>query len=152
MSSVTARLDVPYAMSAAEALWYDATRWPSFLDGFGRVERVDERWPQTGTVAVWATHPGGRGRVTETVLRYEPRAECVTAVEDDTITGEQTMAFTPREGGTKLRLTLDYRIKARTPLTPVVDLFFVRRAQMLSLQRTLYRFAQELRGDHDLAR
>jgi hypothetical protein len=48
-----------------------------------------------------------------------------------------------------VRLELAYDIRERTPLTPLVDLFFVKRTQRDSLQRTLRRFALELRDDHD---
>jgi hypothetical protein len=29
-------------------LWTDLSRWPTFIDGFGHVERVDEDWPAAG--------------------------------------------------------------------------------------------------------
>jgi hypothetical protein len=44
-------------------------------------------------------------------------------------------------------LSLEYSLKSRTPLTPVVDALFVRRAIRDSLGRTLARFAAERAGD-----
>lgn len=150
MGTVSARLDVPYAISAAEALWYDPSRWPNFVDGFGHLKGVEGEWPKVGASAMWDARPGGRGRVLETVEAYEPRVSCTSAVEDETLRGTQTITFTPRQGGTTVKLTLAYTVKERGPLTPIVDLIFIRRAQIQSLQRTLQRFARELRGDHDL--
>lgn len=151
MGTVSAKLEVPYPASVPEALWYDPSRWASFIDGFGHLGPVDARWPAVGTTAIWESHPGGRGRVTETVQAYEPRVGSTTAVEDATLTGTQTIAFTPREDGCTVKLTLAYDIKQRTAFTPIVDALFVRRAQIQALQRTLRRFAYEVRGDQDLA-
>ena len=44
-------------------------------------------------------------------------------------------------------LKLEYRIKDRTPLTPVVDLLFVRRAMADALRRTVTRFANERKAE-----
>jgi hypothetical protein len=147
MPTVSAKLAVPYAASAAEALWYDIARWPGFIDGFGALKTIEGDWPRVGARVVWETKPGGRGRVTETVTAYEPRTSCVTEVQDDKLHGTQTIAFSPHAEGTTLQLTIAYTIKERTPFTPVVDLFFVRRTQRESLQRTLRRFALELRDE-----
>ena len=49
-------------------------------------------------------------------------------VEDAMMTGTQTVAFEPGPEAVEITLSLEYRIKDRTPLTPVVDLLFVRRA------------------------
>ena len=56
-------------LTEAEALWYDTSRWSTFIDGFGHLASVGERWPREGDV-VWDSRPGGRGRVLERVLRY----------------------------------------------------------------------------------
>ena len=140
---VSARIDLPGRVSDAEALWYDEHRWSSFVDGFGHVTRREGTWPQVGAVVLWASTPGGRGLVREEVVAYEVRAGCTTAVEDESITGTQTVAFAPGA----MALTLDFRLKQRNVLTAP----FVRRAVGDSLRRTLARFARELGGDLDLA-
>jgi hypothetical protein len=147
MATVSAKLAVPYPTSAAEALWYDTSRWSGFVDGFGWLKTVEGDWPRVGARVVWDTKPGGRGRVTETITAYEPRVTCSAEVEDDQLHGIQTVAFSPHAEGTTVQLTLQYTIKDRSPFTPVVDLFFVRRTQRESLQRTLRRFALELRDE-----
>jgi hypothetical protein len=50
----------------------------------------------------------------------------------------------------KITLSIDYELKERNPLTPLVDLLFVRRAIVASLRRTLTRFARERRADTEL--
>ncbi len=149
MSTVHVRIGVPYPISAAEALWYDTSRWAGFVDGFHVVRSVEGDWPRTGSKVVWETSPGGRGRVVETVVAYEPRVACDTHVEDDQLQGTQTISFSAGDKGTTVRLQLTYDIRDRTLFTPLVDLFFVKRIQRESLQRTLQRFALELRDDHD---
>ena len=42
-----------------------------------------------------------------------------------------------------MELTLSYRLQRRSPVTPVVDLLFIRRAIASSLQTTLSRFAHD---------
>jgi hypothetical protein len=79
----------------------------------------------------------------ESVTRFEARVGQDVEVEDPKMTGVQRVRFAP--GG--VALELDYRLKDSNWM---LDLFFVRRAQRESLQRTLSRFAIELRTDREL--
>ena len=45
--------------------------------------------------------------------------------------------------GVQVELTLSYRLQRRSPVTPVVDLLFIRRAMASSLETTLSRFAHD---------
>jgi|ERR687893_311279 hypothetical protein len=150
MGRAAASLTVPGLASEAEALWYDPIRWPAWVDGFGHVVEVAEGWPAAGRVA-WNSLPQGRGRVLETVLAYEPRTGQTLAVEDSRLRGTQRVTFTPGHEEVQVALSLEYELKQRTPVTPLVDLLFVRRAIAASLRRTLARFARERRADLDLA-
>ena len=145
---VSSSITVPGRISEAEAVWFDQTRWPSWVDGFGHVVKTEGEWPQTGARVQWDSPPAGRGRVVEKVVRYEPRVTQVLAVEDGKINGTQTVSF---EGmgaeETRVTLTLDYELKERNPLTPIVDFLFVRRAMRDSMRRTLARFAAERRAE-----
>jgi hypothetical protein len=147
MGRVRASIVVPGLASAAEALWYDQRRWPAFVDGLKHVARLEGDWPAAGSRVVWDSNPGGRGRVQERVLAYEPRSGQELAVEDEKIRGTQRVAFVPREGGVVVTLELAYELKESKPLMKLVDLLFVRRPQRESLERTLRRFATELRDD-----
>jgi hypothetical protein len=152
MGKARAQIDLPVQVSTAEALWYDVQRWPSFVDGFSHVAKLDGDWPRAGSRLVWDSTREGRGRVSERVVTYEVRAGQTCEVEDPRITGTQTVTFTPQpEGTSRLELELHYRIKDSNPLTPVVDVLFIRRAFNDALRRTLQRFRHELRGDLELA-
>jgi hypothetical protein len=149
MGRAEASLEVGGLASEAEALWYDPVRWPAWIDGFAHVVELAEGWPAEGRL-VWHGTAGGRGRVLETVTAYEPRGGQTLAVEDSRLRGTQRVEFTPGPDNVKITLSLDYELKDRNPLTPLVDLLFVRRAIVASLRRTLARFARERRADTEL--
>jgi hypothetical protein len=140
VTHVRAAAHVPGTVDEVRALWFDLSRWPSFVDGFGSVVRADPGWPATGEV-VWDSTPHGRGRVIE---RRDG------TFEDGRLTGRQTVRFEPSGDGVAVAVELDYRLKERTPLTPLLDRFFVRRAVRDALVRTVRRFAAEARLDADL--
>ena len=152
MGRVRASLDVAGTVSEAERLWYDQSRWPSFIDGFAAVVKTEGEWPQAPSTLVWDSRPGGRGRVVERVTAYEMRSGQTVEVEDGKLTGVQSIAFAALEDGTEMTLTLDYRLKSGNPFQPVVDLLFIRRALGDSLRRTLARFSRELASDLELLR
>ena len=81
----------------------------------------------------------------ERVVAYTAREGQELDVQDSQIRGRQRVRFTALDDGVRIELELEYEIKDRTAVTPLVDLFFVRRAQTDSLRRTLARFARELR-------
>jgi polyketide cyclase/dehydrase/lipid transport protein len=152
MGRARAAIDVPGPVSQAETLWYEPQRWPSWVDGFGHLAKLEGDWPAAGAHVVWDSRPGGRGRVLESVVRYEPRVGQVLEVEDERLYGTQSVAFAAVEGGTRVALDLDYRLKSGVALRAVVDLLFIRRAIGDSLRRTLARFGHELAADRELLR
>ena len=123
----------------AYALWTDLSRWPTFIDGFGHVDRVDESWPQEGSKLVWNSVPTGRGTVTERVTASEPGRRFATRVLDERTVGIQTVVFTEET----VAIELDYSLQDPGPLGKLVDVLFIRRAQRDALTRTLRRFAIE---------
>ena len=138
-------------ISDAEALWYDTSRWPTFIDGFHHVASVDEGWPAEGTL-VWDSTPGGRGRVVEKVVRQEPRIEQVSEIEDPTMTGTQTISFAAAgEDRARVTLELRYQLKEKRlgPATFLMDALFIRPRQREALARTLARFARERAADRE---
>jgi hypothetical protein len=151
VSRAVARIDVPGRVSAAEALWYDYRRWPTFIDGLKLVDKVEGDWPRVGARLLWVSHPGGRGRVVEEVTAYEARVGQTIRVEDEHTYATQRVAFEPREDGTRVQLELEYRLKRSRPLMPLVDLVFIRRQQRDALTRTLRRFRTELVAESDEA-
>lgn len=149
MGRATASTRVPGRVAEAEALWYDSHRWPAWVDGFGHVVRLEGEWPGAGARLLWDSPPAGRGRVAERVTAYEPRAGQTLAVEDSRLEGTQSVAFAPDGDDVRVTLTLEYALKHRNALTPLLDPLFVRRALRESLRRTLARFAHERRAEAD---
>jgi hypothetical protein len=138
-------------LSEAEALWYDTARWSSFVDGFGHLGKVDEGWPREGATVVWDSRPGGRGRVLERVARYAAGDGQDVEVEDERVTGTQSVRFAADgEDRVAVSLELRYRLKRTFPGSAVVDAIFIRRAMRDSLARTLRRFAIELASEREL--
>jgi hypothetical protein len=132
-----------------EELWYDTSRWPAFVDGCKHVHDVTGPYPQAGGRVRWESFPSGRGKVLEVVERHETRAGQRCAVQDPSIIGHQEVRFTATDDGVRIDLRLEYELRRRTALTPFTDVLFIRRAQADALQRTLVRFAHELRSDLD---
>lgn len=147
MRRVSASALVPGQVAEAEALWYDLARWPAFVDGFGAVVARAPEWPAAGATLVWRSTPHGRGEVHERVTAHEAGTGQTVEFHDEKLTGEQTVAFTAQGDATRVTLTMEYRIQEPTPLTPLVDLLFVRRAVGDALRRTVTRFAREREGD-----
>jgi hypothetical protein len=144
MSTVAVTQTFPGTVHEAESCWYDTGGWAKWVDGLARVASVSGDWPATGATVIWDSGPAGRGRVTERVAAFEPLAGQTNDVQDDSIDGRQTIAFTPVDDSVAIQLTLEYRIRRRSILTPLVDLLFVRRAMSMSLRSTLARFGAEL--------
>jgi uncharacterized membrane protein len=137
-------ITVPLAAERAFGLWTDLTRWPTFIDGFGHVDRVDDGWPAEGAKLVWRSGPAGRGVVTERVVTSEAGRRLVTQVFDERMRGAQAVRFEPVDAeSTRVDLELDYELASGGPLAAVTDLLFIRRAQTDALRRTLRRFAAE---------
>jgi uncharacterized membrane protein len=142
MGRVKAEVTVAALASAAEELWYDTSRWPTFIDGLAHVAKVEGDWPRAGRV-LWDTKVDGRGRVDERVVTHEARVGQTVSVEDEKTTGTQRVEFQPTGSGCRIVLTLDYRLKMDSPVALVIDRF-ARRPMRDSLKRTLARFKREL--------
>ncbi len=135
----------PASVGEAERCWYDTSRWASWVDGLDDVVRIDEPWPMVGGGVIWDSGPAGRGRVTETVVAYAAADGQTVEVTDDTITGRQAVTFAAVGDGVEVSVALEYRLRRRTLVTPVVDALFIRREMSQSLSRSLGRFGARLR-------
>jgi ribosome-associated toxin RatA of RatAB toxin-antitoxin module len=143
MAVARATTHVPLAPDEAYALWTDVARWPTFVDGFARADRIDDSWPAKGAKLVWSGVPGGRGVVTERVVSATPPTQHEVNVFEEKLDGTQRVTFTPDEDGTIVELELDYKVSVGGPLRPLVDVLFIRRAQNDALARTLRRYTTE---------
>lgn len=144
MAVVRSQGQYPGSVHEAEACWYDTNRWPLWVDQLDRVVTIEGGWPNVGGTVVWQSGPAGRGRVREHVIGYQALGGQTVEVEDDSITGRQTVTFIPEEDGVGVELALDYSIKKRSPFTWLVDLLFIRRLMAGSLRSTLGRFGTAL--------
>ena len=151
MPRASATTVVPGRIVEAEDLWYDPHRWPAWIDGFGHVAKLEGDWPKKGARLLWDSPPKGRGRVDERVIAYEARTGHTVAVEDVRLSGTQTVTFEVA-GADEVRVTLalEYELKERNVLTPLLDPLFIRRALRESLRRTLVRFGHERRAETTL--
>ena len=144
MATVSVSSTFAASPADAEARWCDTGSWPRWVDGLEQVLEVGAAWPNQGATVVWVSGPAGRGRVVERVTGHEPGASHTVDVEDDSITGRQTVSFIRAPSTTAtavlVELTLAYTLKRRSLLSPVVDALFIRRAFAASLNRTLERF------------
>ena len=147
---------VPGRAVEVEQLWYDKHRWPSWIDGFGKVVSLDDEWPQTGARLMWDVPAGGgragpyvRGRVVERVTRYEPRLGQTLDFEDADYTGVRRVTFEPGMEETKITLEVEPQPKMRVPPARV---WWFRRQLRESLRRTLQRFSYELAAERQFGR
>jgi hypothetical protein len=145
MRTVRATRTFPGAVAEAERCWYDTSGWPSWVDGLDNVVRTAAPWPEVDGSVTWQSGPAGRGRVTERVVAYAPGDGQALEVSDDAVTAHQTVGFVAVADGVEVTLELEYRLNRSSPLTPVVDLLFIRRQMTQSLDRTLERFGARLR-------
>lgn len=150
MGTVAASRTLAGEPDAVERRWYDTAAWGEWVPGLERIVHVSAGWPAAGGELAWSSGPAGRGEVIERVLEHRPGAGQTVAVSDGSITGRQTVAFTPTAGGVEVALSLRYRMRRRSPVTPLIDALFVRRAMAASLAQTLERFAA--RCDRDRQR
>jgi hypothetical protein len=150
MGAARAARAFPASVHDAETRWYDTSAWPSWVDGLARVLTVAGDWPRPGATVTWESGPAGRGRVRELVIGYERLGGQTLEVEDDSIRGRQSVAFTSLgDAGVEVSLSLEYRLKRRRLLTPLLDTLFIRRAMTSSLHSTLSRFGVQLAASRD---
>jgi hypothetical protein len=146
MGAVTVTRAFPATVAEAERCWYDTARWSRWIDGLDRVLAVEGPWPEAGSAVTWESGPAGRGRVLERVTAYEPRRGQTLEVRDASITGRQSVVFESSDAGVEVTMRLEYRLARRSPMTPLFDLLFIRRAMAASLETTVTRFGAELRA------
>jgi hypothetical protein len=145
----SARSTVPLGPPEALALWTDVGRWPSFVEGFARRLELAPDWPAKGARVVWESAPGGRGRVTETVLEHETD-RFSTQVFEEALMGTQTLRVAPAMDGADVELALEYELAKYGPLGGIADAIFIRRALRDALRRTLFRFGIEAEEEASL--
>lgn len=150
MPRIRAHTLVPGPVSAAEALWHDLRRWPSFVDGMARVDKTEGVWPEPGSRVVWSGPPDGRARVVEASSRLVVRESHVADVEDERLRGTRTVTFAPdRDGLVRVAVELELTAKAADGPRGLVSRLLVGRREREALGHTLRRFRIERMADAD---
>jgi hypothetical protein len=150
MARVRAETLVPGPVSAAEALWHDLRRWPSFVDGLARVDKQEGAWPEPGARVIWSGPPGGRARMVERSIRLLVREGHVVEVEDDRLRGTRSIAFAPdRDGLVRVTLELEFAAKTGEGGQGLLGRALLGRREREALERTLARFRIERMADVD---
>ena len=123
--------------------YFDPGGWPVWVEGFGRVARVDG-YPEEGGTLVWESNAAGRGEVSETVLAHEPRTLHRIAFTDPQSSGELTSRFAVEGEGTRVTLELSYQVGRGGVLSRLTDALFARSQVAGSLRRSLAEFRVEV--------
>lgn len=123
-------------------LYFDTSRWSSWVDGFATLESVSG-YPEIGGTLRWRSNPAGRGEVAERVLEHEPRRRHLVSFRDPESEGELETVFEIEGEGVTVRQRMTYTVLHPGLLGPLTDIFFVRRQVAASLARSLERLRYE---------
>jgi uncharacterized membrane protein len=143
MATVAAAAVVRASLAEAWDYYFDPRGWPAWVDGFHAVEDLDG-YPGEGGTVTWRSVSAGRGRVTERVLEHQPRRRHRIAFNDPESRGELLTEMAVEGEGTRVALTIRYRLARGGPFAALADILFVRPQVRRSLERTLARFAREI--------
>ena len=128
--------------------YFQPETWPSWVDGFGRVES-SSGYPEEGGTLRWRSGPAGRGSVAERVVEHQPRRIHRIEFADDLSEGELSTRFAVQSGpagepATRVTQEMEYRLRRGGPLTFLTDALFVRPQVARSLGRSLERLRSEV--------
>jgi len=143
MGKVEATTEIEAPLAEVWELYFDHTRWASWVDGFREVVTKSD-YPEKGGALRWRTTAAGRGDVEELVTAHEPRSLHRVSYVDPASTGVlevtfEMLAATTAESGrlTRVRQEVDYRVTSGGPFRALVDFLFIRTQVRLSLERSL---------------
>jgi hypothetical protein len=129
-----------------EQLWYDRSRWASWIDTFASLQQLGDDWPLEGARRVWVTAPRGRGLIMERVKAYVAGDGQTLAFEDEKVRGEQRVRF--ETDNVRTRITVSFSFETKTYLAPARK-WWLRRQLRLGWERSLARFSYELAAERD---
>ena len=150
MATLTESVLVAAPLATTWDHYFEPRGWPAWVDGFASVVSAED-YPEEGGELVWRSNPAGRGTVRERVVEHQPRRTHRIEFSDPESSGTLASAFAVEGEGTRVTLTLEYRLARGGPLAAVTERIFVRGQVRGSLRRTLLRFAHEAREVADPA-
>jgi len=124
----------------AEQLWFDPSRWASWLQGFSHLVSLDEGWPVDGR----RIYDGPRGRVLERMMRYTAGSGYSATIEDSRMSGVINVAF--ETDNVRTRITVELDVEPKEKLAPGPR-WWLRRKLGQEWTLTLQRFAYELAAE-----
>lgn len=141
MGKVEATIEIGAPLAEVWDLYFERSRWPTWVDGFGSVES-ERGYPEAGGELVWRSGPAGRGTVNEKVLAHEPRTLHRVSYEDPGARGELEVSFEMLPAADEVRNTkvtqrTSYKVLTGGPIAPLTDLLFIRSQMRRSLERSL---------------
>lgn len=142
MATLTESVAVDASLAETWAHYFDPRGWPAWVEGFAAVES-SPGYPEAGGSLAWRSTPAGRGPVRERVLEHRPRRLHRIRFSDPESSGELESRFEVEGEGTRVTLTLTYRVGRGGPLAALTERIFVRGQVRGSLRRTLLRFKHE---------
>ena len=142
---VASEVEIAAPAAAVWDFYFDASRWPSWVDQFAAVVAA-EGYPEEGGTLRWRSGRAGRGEVSERVLEHRPRRLHRIAFDDPQADGELATQFEVTEGGTRVGQELTYRLRRGGALAAIIDILFVRSQMRASLGRSLLALRAELEG------
>jgi hypothetical protein len=142
MRTVRTSIIVDGAAIEAEQLWHDRARWSSWIDGFGRVVKLEGEWPLEGARRVFESRDGQLAM--EIVTGYTAGDAQTLSVEDARVAGERRVRF--ESDNVRTRITLELEVEPKERLPPARK-WWLRRKLAESMRRTLARFAIELAAE-----
>jgi uncharacterized membrane protein len=123
--------------------YFDPGGWPAWVDGFQAVVSSED-YPAEGGQLVWRSTPAGRGEVRERVREHVNRRRHMIEFTDPGSSGSLLSEFAIEGEGTRVTLTLAYRLAQSGPFAWLTDRLFVRGQVRQSLGRSLARFKHEV--------
>lgn len=143
MGRVEAGTEIGAPLAEVWDLYFERSRWASWVDGFSSVVEASG-YPDEGGTLTWRSTPAGRGQVVERVTAHDPRSLHRVSYEDPASEGrlEVTFEMLPAETAdsgrrTRVHQSLEYTLTGGGPLSAVTDLLFIRTQMRRSLERSL---------------
>ncbi len=153
MAEVEAEIEIAAPLADVWALYFDAARWPAWVDGFARVT-LSEGYPKAGGTLNWQSGSAGRGAVSERVLEHTPRSVHRIEFTDPESEGQMETRFEMVPGAGEQRRTrvtqlLSYSLRGGGPFAAVTDRLFIRSQMRGSLGRSLADLGLEAAADRE---
>jgi uncharacterized membrane protein len=143
VSAISESVVIEASLAEVWDRYFDPPGWPTWVDGFARVE-ASAGYPEPGGSLRWSSIPAGRGEVRERVLEHEPRRIHRVAFQDPESAGELATSFEIAGESTRVTQALEYRLARRGPFALLADRLFVRSQVRASIRRSLDRLKLEV--------